>query len=65
MPDQHDSRRKLVFALVLGLIVVGLGTMLLIGILSGDDTDETVQQPEEANDSARIVGDLPAFAPVA
>ncbi|WP_121256499.1 hypothetical protein [Nocardioides ferulae] len=52
MPEQQDSRRTIVFALVIGLIVVGLGAMLLIGLLAGDDTDDTTEQP----DSRRLGG---------
>lgn len=54
MSEQQDSRRTMVVALVIGLLVVGLGTMLLIGLLSGDDTDETIQQPEEADQTSSL-----------
>jgi hypothetical protein len=36
---QQTTRYRAVLLVVLGVIVVGLGAMLFIGVLQGDDTD--------------------------
>jgi hypothetical protein len=40
---QETSRRRAVALVVFGVIVVGLGAMLLIGVLLGDETDDPPQ----------------------
>ena len=40
MANPEASRRRAVVLVVLGVIVVGLGAMLLIGLIQGDDTEQ-------------------------
>jgi hypothetical protein len=39
METQETSRRRAVVLVVFGVIVVGLGAMLIIGLVQGDDTE--------------------------
>jgi hypothetical protein len=39
MVTQETSRRRAVVLVVFGVIVVGLGAMLIIGLVQGDDTE--------------------------
>lgn len=39
MVTQETSRRRAVVLVIFGVIVVGLGAMLIIGLVQGDDTE--------------------------
>lgn len=39
MVTQETSRRRAVVLAVLGVIAIGLGAMLIIGLVQGDDTE--------------------------
>jgi len=39
MVTQETARRRAVVLVVFGVIVVGLGAMLIIGLVQGDDTE--------------------------
>ena len=39
-----ESRRLVLFVVIIGIIVVVLGVLVLIGVLSGDDTGEIEPQ---------------------
>jgi hypothetical protein len=47
MAEPTPARRRAVFLVVLGVVIVALGAMLLIGILRGDDTGEIDPQNGE------------------
>lgn len=50
---QDTSRRRAVVLVVLGVIVVGLGAMLVVGLVQGDDT-EHIDPP-----NGQVVGLVP------
>jgi hypothetical protein len=47
MAEPTPARRRAVFLVVLGVVVLALGAMLLIGTLRGDETDEIDPQNGE------------------
>lgn len=47
MADPTPARRRALLLVVLGIAAVGLLSMLLIGLLSGDDTDQIDPQNGE------------------
>ena len=48
-----ESRRLVLFVVIIGIIVVVLGVFLLIGVLSGDDTGEI--DPQNGHTASQLV----------
>jgi hypothetical protein len=54
MADPTPARRRALLLVVIGIIVVVLGTFLLIGVLLGDDTDEIDPQNNDGTNGQVI-----------
>lgn len=54
MADPDDSRRRMVMLVVLGVLALGLVTMLVIGLLLGDDTEAEIEQQQDSAGSLRL-----------